>query len=235
MQETVWWHNLNYWTYVSMTWNPPPLTKSRDVPSMCVGAYVFSNVWPFAIPQTVACQALLSMGFSRQECWSGLPAPTLWALPNPGIKPGSLGSPTLASDFFTARVTWEVVHSTVTSKSNQSATELLTVPLKCLWILLSVLFSIPLSSDSLHFSPTYFKSQASRFLSLSQLHPPQTPHSSFCITKYDWVFDISKRDPLSITVIFFLKAGTFIWTMEREDSLFLLDINPREYSLRHTW
>ena len=43
-----------------------------------------SRVWVFGIPQTVAHQASLSMGFSRQEYWSGLPSPE--ELPNPGIK-----------------------------------------------------------------------------------------------------------------------------------------------------
>ena len=38
---------------------------------------------------TVACQSLLSMGFSRQECWSGLPFSPPRDLPNPEIKPGS--------------------------------------------------------------------------------------------------------------------------------------------------
>ena len=40
-------------------------------------------------PWTVAHQAPLSMEFSRQEYWSGLPFPSLGDLPNPGIKPGS--------------------------------------------------------------------------------------------------------------------------------------------------
>ena len=43
----------------------------------------------FVTPWTVACQAPLSMGFSRQEYWSGLPFPSLRDLPNPGIKPES--------------------------------------------------------------------------------------------------------------------------------------------------
>ena len=38
---------------------------------------------------TVACQSLLSMGFSRQEYWSGLPFPSPGDLPDPGIEPGS--------------------------------------------------------------------------------------------------------------------------------------------------
>ena len=58
-------------------------------------------------PWTVARQALLSMDFSWQECWSGLPCSPLGDLPNPGIEPISLRSPALADRFFTIRVTWE--------------------------------------------------------------------------------------------------------------------------------
>ena len=48
-----------------------------------------SHVWLFATPLTVAHQSPLSMGFSRQEDWSGLPFPSPEDLPNPGIEPGS--------------------------------------------------------------------------------------------------------------------------------------------------
>ena len=48
-----------------------------------------SRVQLFVIPWTVAYQASLSMGFSRQECWSGLPFPSPGDLPNPGIEPRS--------------------------------------------------------------------------------------------------------------------------------------------------
>ena len=48
-----------------------------------------SRVRLFATPWTVAYQAPLSMGFSRQEYWSGLPFPSPGDLPNPGIEPGS--------------------------------------------------------------------------------------------------------------------------------------------------
>ena len=54
----------------------------------------------FATPCTVARQALLSMGSSRQEYWSGLPCPPPGNLQNPGIKPSSLASPALAGGFF---------------------------------------------------------------------------------------------------------------------------------------
>ena len=55
---------------------------------MC-GLSRFSRVQLFATPWTVACQAPLSMGFSRQEYWSGLPFPSPGDLPDPGIKPAS--------------------------------------------------------------------------------------------------------------------------------------------------
>ena len=56
---------------------------------------------------TVAGQAPLSMGFSRQEYWSGLPCPPPGDLPNPGIKPRSLRSPALAGRLFTTSATGE--------------------------------------------------------------------------------------------------------------------------------
>ena len=51
-------------------------------------------------PWTVAFQAPLSMGFSRQEYWSGLPFPPLGDLPDPGIEPMSPVSPAQAGRFF---------------------------------------------------------------------------------------------------------------------------------------
>ena len=48
-----------------------------------------SCVWFFATPWSVALQAPLSMGLSRQEYRSGLPFPSLWDLPDPGIEPRS--------------------------------------------------------------------------------------------------------------------------------------------------
>ena len=56
---------------------------------------------------TVARQAPLSMGFSRQEYWSGLPCPSPEGCLSPGIKPASLMSPVLAGGFFTVSTTWE--------------------------------------------------------------------------------------------------------------------------------
>ena len=53
-------------------------------------------------------QAPLSMGFSRQEYWSGLPRPSPGDLPDLGIEPASLVSPASAGEFFTTSTTWEV-------------------------------------------------------------------------------------------------------------------------------
>ena len=55
----------------------------------------------------MARQAPLSMRFSRQEYWSGLPFPSPGDLPNSRIKPVSLMSPALAGGFFTTSTTWE--------------------------------------------------------------------------------------------------------------------------------
>ena len=70
---------------------------------VCVHAHVraLSRVLFFATPWTAAGQVSLSMGFSRQEYWSGLPFPTPRDLPNPGIQPMSLAPPALAGRFFT--------------------------------------------------------------------------------------------------------------------------------------
>ena len=67
----------------------------------------FSHVRLFATLWTVARQASLSMGFSRQEYWSGLPYPPPGDLPNAGIEPVSLTSRALAGRFFTTGATWE--------------------------------------------------------------------------------------------------------------------------------
>ena len=67
---------------------------------VCVCA-VLSCVQLFVIPWTAAHQVPLSMGFSRQEYWSGLLFSPPGDLPDPGIKPSTLVSPALADRFFT--------------------------------------------------------------------------------------------------------------------------------------
>ena len=65
---------------------------------VCVSAQSLSHVPLLVTLWSVARQTPLSMEFSRQEHWSGLPFPSLGGLPNPGIKPAS---PALAGGFFT--------------------------------------------------------------------------------------------------------------------------------------
>ena len=66
---------------------------------------LLSCIGLFATPWTVAYQAPPSMGFSRQECWSGLPFPSSEYFPNPGIEPRS---PALSARPFTIWATREV-------------------------------------------------------------------------------------------------------------------------------
>ena len=65
----------------------------------------FSRVRLIATLWIVAHQAPLSMGFSRQEYWSGFPFPSPGDLPEPGIEPMSLTSPALAGGFSTSSAT----------------------------------------------------------------------------------------------------------------------------------
>ena len=66
-------------------------------------AQLFVTLW------TVARQAPLSMGFSRQEYRNELPCPLPGDLPDPGLEPASLKSPALAGSFFTTSATWEAL------------------------------------------------------------------------------------------------------------------------------
>ena len=73
--------------------------KSKGL--MCVHAQSLSRIWLFASLWTIARQAALSMGLSRQEYWSGLPFSPPGDLPDPGIKPLSSAPPALAGHLFT--------------------------------------------------------------------------------------------------------------------------------------
>ena len=77
----------------------------------------FGHVQLFATLWTVAHQASLSMGFSRQEYWSGLPCAPPGDPPDPGIfKPAS---PALAGGFFTTSATWEAKAKGAKAKINK--------------------------------------------------------------------------------------------------------------------
>ena len=66
---------------------------------------LFSHVQLFVTPWTVALQAPLSIGFFRQEYWSGLPCTSPGKLPDSGVKPNRTHE--LAGRFFTTSATWE--------------------------------------------------------------------------------------------------------------------------------
>ena len=68
---------------------------------LCARTCVLCHVWLFMTPWTAVHQAPLSMEFSRQEYWSGLPFPTPGDLSDPGIEPMSPVSPVMADGFFT--------------------------------------------------------------------------------------------------------------------------------------
>ena len=80
--------DLYFWFTVSFEWCT--LSRNSCIRGGCVCAQLLSWVWHFVTPWTVAFQTPLSMGFSRQEYWSGLPFPPPGDLPNPGIEPVSL-------------------------------------------------------------------------------------------------------------------------------------------------
>ena len=79
-----------------------------DNPVVCVCVLsCLSRILLFVTLWTIAHQSPLSMGFSRQECWSGLPYLPPGDLLDPGIKSKSVMSPALAGDFFNTSAIWE--------------------------------------------------------------------------------------------------------------------------------
>ena len=85
----------------------------------------FSHVQFFVTLWAVAHQAPLSMGFSRQDYWSGLPLPPPGGLPDPGTEPTCVTSPALAGCFFTTSATREAP-TTLDSVLKSRAVTLLT-------------------------------------------------------------------------------------------------------------
>ena len=89
--------------------SPPPFQQFLCVcVCVCVSGH-FSCVQLFVSLWTVAHQAPQSMGFSRQEYWSGLPFLPPGDLPDSGIEPVSPVSPALAGGFFTTSTAWETL------------------------------------------------------------------------------------------------------------------------------
>ena len=91
----------------SIKWDIAFTCTYNYLPSIVVVVELPSLVQQFVTPWTIDHQAPLSMGFPRQEYWSGLPFPVPGDLPDPGIEPMPLVSPALADRFFTTYATWE--------------------------------------------------------------------------------------------------------------------------------
>ena len=89
----------------------------------CCCCLVAKSIELFATPWTIVCQAPLSVGFPRQEYWSGLPFPLSWDHPDPGIEPSSLMSPALAGRFFTTEWPGKPSNFTYLNINNQTQKE----------------------------------------------------------------------------------------------------------------
>ena len=90
---------------------------------MCVHAKLLQSCPTLCNPRDYSRQAPLSMGFSRQEYWSGLPHPPPGDLSDPGIKPKSLTSPALAGGFFITSATWERLELNYTDSQMWSSSQ----------------------------------------------------------------------------------------------------------------
>ena len=88
----------------------------------------FSHVQLCVTLWTILYQAPLSMGFSRQEYWRGLPFPSPGDLPDPVIEPAFLMSPALAGGFFTTSATWEAQDLSVAAAAAKSLQSCPTLP-----------------------------------------------------------------------------------------------------------
>ena len=82
------WNNLSVVNQIYWRHSKYITGRQKVIPCVCV-CWSLSHAWLFATPQTVTYKAPLSMGFSRQEYWSGLPLPTPRDPPDPRTKPWS--------------------------------------------------------------------------------------------------------------------------------------------------
>ena len=80
---------------------------------MCAAAKWFQLYPSFCDPMDCACQAFLSMGFSKQEYWSWLPCPPPGGFPDPEIETASLTSPTLGGRYFITSTIWKAQYSCI--------------------------------------------------------------------------------------------------------------------------
>ena len=109
-----------------LTCHPEMYEWQRLKKAVSVHNQSFRHVWLFVTPRTVAHQVPLSMEFSRQAYWSGLPLSTPVDLLNPGIEPVPPVSPALTGGFFTTvppgkpEISWALKLAAAAAKSLQS-------------------------------------------------------------------------------------------------------------------
>ena len=96
-----------YWPCVLPLWSRFSELSPRLQYILCICAKLRQSCPTLCDPVDCAPQAPLSVGFSRQEYWSGLPGPSPGDCPNPGIEPASPVSPALTGGFLTTGATWE--------------------------------------------------------------------------------------------------------------------------------
>ena len=108
--ETRKWYTVLFMENMISSYLRVMASRKRGVTMRCHSTCILSHFRPvqlFVTTWTVGCQTSLSMGFSRQEYWNGLPCPPPGDLPDPGIEPAPLMSVALAEKFFTTSTTWE--------------------------------------------------------------------------------------------------------------------------------
>ena len=87
-QESNWGLLHGRWILYQLSYQGSPINCIGVLSWILKKCWFLSHVWLFVSPWTIARQAPLSMGFSRQEYWSGLLFPSPGDLPDPGFKPG---------------------------------------------------------------------------------------------------------------------------------------------------
>ena len=98
-----------------------PFCSPETITTLLIGHVHAKSLQPCAALHSsmpVACQAPLSMGFSRQKYWSGLPCTPPGDLPNPGTESAP---PALAGRFFTTSTTWETHKAPVTDPKDMES------------------------------------------------------------------------------------------------------------------
>ena len=121
-----------------------------------VPAQPLSCVGSFATPWTVANQAPLSMGFFRQEYWSGLPCPPSGDLPYPGMETTSPVSLALAGGFFTTKAPRKPYHNTYLLTSEAARLHNLFTPLSVFGLFLFIQLNVHLFPFHQSLTLSYF-------------------------------------------------------------------------------